>query len=533
VSLAQHHSWIGVAALGLVAACTPAPEEVLVDPSNVPFEFAFLVEVHDQAIQRLSAPFGPAPDGFGQPTLQGLNPKHSLYMVSIDLATLREAVPGYDSTRADQLAVTSLSTSRLDAHSDPARIVLPAQSLLHRVNIEAATLEAASLQDLPELSTLALVVPTDLQFCERTVEPVRAFGARSHLLHPPSFEWPTSEQDGFHRIRDLMPLGPDRVLGVTSELLFDVRVGEQVQPPSTDSLARTHHIGSLGIASVGYDALALDPRTNELWVSGPAGQERGFLARYEVADQGLRLLQTYTQDDAGAFLPLLRDVHVDSEGRVLAGGNQRVVLLRGSNSDVFTRVLLPMIDKVDESDDYIQFIKHTGDPAEPHLIGLKGDAVFLGDVSTGQFRLEYVQPVANRPLGVSPFLEEAVIISTTERWAAGRGAIFSRWSPTGGWLDQTLIETMNADGCTLGASINGSAVHYLSIAVDDRHIFLAGDRCNAVLAQDRNLGCTAVLTLPNEDLARVNEEAVRVLRLAYGRLWVGGERGRLYTIDRP
>lgn len=533
MSLAQHHTWIGASALVLLAACTPAPDEVLIDPSNVTFELAFLVEVHDQVIQRLSAPFGPAPGGFGQPRLQGLDPKHSLYMVSVDLATLQSVVPGYDSSRTAELAVTSLSTSRLDEHSDPARVALPAQSLLHRVDIEAATLEAVSLQDLPELSTLALVVPTDLQFCERTVEPVRAFGARGHLLQPPSFEWPTSEQEGFHRIRDLIPLSRDRVVGNTSELLFDLQVGQEIQPPSTEGLARTQHIAGLGLANVAYDALALDPQTGDLWVSGGRGSDRGFLARYEVAAQGLRLMQTYTEDDTGAPLPILRDVHIDVQGRVLAGGNQRVVLMLRPNSEAFTRVLLPMIDKVDESDDYIQFIKHTGIAAQPHLVGLKGDAVFLGDAETGEFRLEYVQPVANRPLGVSPFLEEAVIISATERWAVGRGAIFSRWSPTSGWLDQTLIETMNADGCTLGASINGSAVHYLSIAVDDNHVFLAGDRCNAVLAQDRNLGCTAVLTLPNEELARVSEEAVRVLRVGYGQLWIAGERGRLYTVDRP
>lgn len=534
VPRARHCLWdLAAGLLTLVAACAPTSEDIVIDPSGVDFEVAVLVEVQDQAVQRLSAPFGPAPDGFGQPTLQGLDPQHSLYLVSVDLGTLRAAVPGYDARRISEFAVTSLSTTRLDDSGDPARIVLPADTRVHRVDLEGATLIAASFEDVPSLATLALVVPTDVLHCERILKPVVSFGARNHLLSPPSFAWPTAAQEGFHRIRDLVPLSRERVIAMTSQLLFDLREGEDVQAPGSGEAPRTHHVASVGVAGANFDALALNPAGDALWVSGPAGGDRGFLARYDIEADGLRLAQVYAQDDTGAPLPVLRDVHVDAQGQVLAGGEPRKIVLRRQGTDSFVQVELPDIDKINEADGNIQFITTTGDPGQPHLIGLKGDAVLQGDAESGLFTPEYVQSIANRPLGVSPYLEDGLTTSVSERWAVGRGAIFSRWSPAEGWVGQTLRETPNASACTLGASLNSTAVHYFTLAVDAAHVFLAADRCNAVIAQDRVDGCTAVLTLPDEELARVGEEAVRVLRLGHGRLWIAGEQGRLYTVDRP
>lgn len=512
--------------------CGPTVDPLHVDPGGLEFELAFFLELQDESVVRVGAPFGQDPRPFGRAAFDRVPEDHTLFVVSLSQAVLTREVPGYEVRRIAELAVTELVSSEVDATSDPARIPVPADAEVHRVDLSTGDLVAVSTKSVPALSTLALAVPRDLQFCDRDLAAPVPFGARARLLDPPGFEEAKPGSNAFHRFRDLVPLSSSRALGLTGRLLFEIREGAEVEAPASPAgTGGTHHVSSLGLEGADYRALSVSGDGETVWTTGFLDAARGFVARYGLTDDGLTLETLFTTDADGAPLPGFRAVLVDRLGDVVVGGDGGIIFVLQPSEMGFVKVSLPPIDKVDESDDDVQFIIQTPQLDAPHLIGLKGDVLFTGDILMRRFDLEYVRTLGDRPLGASPYLQQVVAVSPQERWAVGRGGIFSRWEPNLGWGPVPLAATPNLLGCTLGGDLNSSFAHYLSVAPDDQHVFLIADQCNAVLAHERVRGCTGVLTLPGEAVARSEDPVLTLLRRGFGRLWIAGADGRLYTAE--
>lgn len=514
----------------LAAGCASEPDLRWIDSSGLGLEIAFVIEVDPEGSLRIGRPFGGGPDAFGKPTFETADPARTQYLVSFERRALTALAPAFDPSRLDELAVAMRDGEPLDPNGSPARVAVPEAARVHRLDLESGALEPFPRDTLTALSSLMLVVPTDPRFCQEGLEGLEPFGARPYLLSPSPFG---GDNGPFHTIDHVIPLSRTRVLGASRQVLFVLDEGAEIAAPTSTAAARTILVGLLGLSVADFRALTLSPDRSTVWVAGTyEDEDYGFVARFRLDGATLTFEDLHLEDRDGARFPPLRGVTIDADDQVLVVGKNLWAALLAPGAAGFRRVPLPQPPSHGGSEDDGVLARATGDPEAPHLIGLRGDVALVGDATADRFEIEWIQHVDDRPFGVSPHLED-VAIGPDERWAAGRGAVLARWIRGPGWERVRLAETPRAYPCTLGLDLNATSMHFVSVAADADHVFVLADRCNAMLAIDRDLGCTAFVELPDEPAVQGETEPLRIVRLAYGRLWLAGERGRLFVLDRP
>ncbi|MEM7674484.1 MAG: hypothetical protein AAF449_00620 [Myxococcota bacterium] len=495
------------AALGACASETTT--EIQLD--GLEFSYAFLVFFDAEgAVVRTGSVFGRADgESFGDNALRVNDGEQSVMLVTMTEAQLRTAQPGFEASRAREMAVQLEAPPASPVFFETflgsfRRLGLPSSLQYYRGRLDGTTrtiaeLEQLSAPDARALSSVTLLVPVDPEFCGRSEQtPLRPFAS---VARP--FEAAAGTPSQFSIGRDVLWLDDDTLLVVTATQLYVVRQGEDWRVTPQNTLA-TPSVPE-GAPSLLFESAVVAPTSSDgrrtVWVVGGrfgVRDDRGRRNGSGVIWQAERASNewigiTATATDANAYL---WSVARGSRGEVLAGGDNGALWRKAAGVDAFEKLeTLPTFERdALPGRDWISAIVASDLSSGPPAVQWIAASMVIMHRFDGAWRREDVGQniVISAELleffGLAGIANDAT--QEVDLWAAAsRGRVYRSLSSGAEWARAPIPYPPRFGPCaSAGRDENGrplANMAFRDVAVDAAFAYLAYQRCSAVIMVDR------------------------------------------------
>lgn len=508
--------------------CSQA-RDVRIDPGELSFDAAFLVEARGPSVVQISQPFGLDPaTPFGVPNLE-VDEDNDVFFVGVDLEALRPIVPNQSVDRLEDLRLRAeLPPATPDIYVSPVAVGV-SEDALFRVSLDGrGALVPTTPDEAPALVRLALDVPADPAFCRERFGSMENFGATAKLLDPRPAFLPDLEPNRDTLVTELVPLASDRLLFMTARVLAIVDEGGTVAAPAPLGMP-TSTLNGYELRMV-FRGIAVNADRDRLVVVGTSST--GVILDYALDDDRLELVASTTVAADGAALPRLLSVAVADDGTVLMGAENGVWVTRAPGDAPTVRGVLGTEIADPDDRDLVEVVPTPDEPA-PFMFGARGDTVINLDPASGDAETIVLRQPEEISLGTIATLQDLAVSEDGElQMAVGRSSLLQQRTRSGEWATFPAFEVPDLMPCSLGLELEQVSIRYMSAAIGEASIFITVHACAGVIAFARNDGCIAVLPLPGEVVHLTPQTNLsQHLRTGYGRLFVGGDEGRLTVLD--
>ncbi len=411
----------------------------------------------------------------------------------------------------------SCPAHRLEHAMATIRMPPPEDAAAFRYAVGDAGFVPAVRSELPSFKQLVLGFPVDF---ERCAPDTGALGA-------------------FSELPEILP-GDATIAGLPisrSELAFDVsaRIGNRLLVATNSALFLFEkggvyiddpsHAMRLPDEGPGVSSISIDRRpgleARRFFLSGGPREESGIIHELVLDAEGFHLVATTT------FAETLNGILVDSEGRVIAGGERGLVLTRALDASGF---------ETQRVTGRAQVVIESPDRRRPHLIG--SDSLFVGDAFAQVF-----DRFGFNDTTISTLEIRSLAVRRTETrlevWAGGRPGVLGMTQLDGPIRLMRIDVGSELLGCTAGPQACGEtsltpivralAAHQGETA-DWIFALVAGCK-DGVLVIEPRAGCARRIGLPPGRTPGPIE--LRGLELSEGWLTAVAGGGRVYELRLP
>ena len=499
--LGRPQSWVLVLATSLVA-CQPEVTEVQLDRVDFDYAFPIFLDEAERPV-RVGPLFGQI-DGmsFGANAFDHRDGEAKILLVTMTEAALRRAVFDFDPSRALELSVeigpppsapTFVSVS--DGLPPARRAQIPGDAAYFLVDLDGQTVSSTDvvLIDVPPsppFTTITLVVPVNPEFCRRRSQgPLVPFAAEANPI--------TSLADAplqSTSVEDLAWLDDDRVLVVGFSQLYVVRRGEawRETPQTAYQLPADERFPFRRFHDAAVEPPGPDGR-QVVWVSGGYSGEiidrerlnaHGAVWKVTLNADGLQSVETATETpDSHVWT-----VHVASDGTVMAGGDDGMLIERRFGADRFTRLPSRRVIRTGRGQNWVNAIRSFEFDPIRWVVATQG---LLHEYDASLDR--WTEQLVLRDLVTAPELFEFFAIDgrlraieNIELWAgASDGGLIRRAGLSSPWAQIQPIYPPRFEGCASALGPDDVQLDFrraiLDLALQDGFLYLAAQNCTAIV----------------------------------------------------
>lgn len=346
---------------------------------------------------------------------------------------------------------------------------------------------------------------------------------------------------GVHTISDLAVLDESRVVVMLLQMLMVVDEAETEAPRPFVPDAPGAWFPSAALAELPggralFRSVALSPTVHPngdrtLWVAGVNGADEGRVWRFRVGEAGLLYERTVPIRGVQAPPPLVH-LTIDTGGTVVVGAEDLFLASLSSTSTVFeptsslARFLEPRRHEFYGSTPLTVFLGHREDARDPHVIGLNGAWVLVGNVAEGRWtQVTDLKPIAmdSANLHILSYVESAAGAFVTTRTG-----YFFHQAPGD---DFRLVPLWVGPGLEACADDRRRVLHHLrDLALTPSHGLTVNRDCSALLRVRLEDGYVSPLFIDDEMIATTvtaTTVGLNVGEAGAGRYFVGGPGGRV------